>query len=124
MATLNQDSAAPTINDLFFDSDWFVLSRADEDTLTLTPGSGVTITNGYTGATGSIVVTYPTTRNDELGTAHTLNFRYAMAVAASTSAAYHVQVVPTSANVLTVKLFDLAGGATGATGVNILVTAY
>lgn len=57
--TIQQDSAVsdPT-TDLFFTNDWLLLERATSQAVTLTQGTGVTITNAHTGATGSLAITH------------------------------------------------------------------
>jgi hypothetical protein len=57
-------------------------------------------------ATGIFTLTYPTTVNDELGGAHTVNFRVGWGQARSATAGFDVQVIPTAANVLTVYVRD------------------
>lgn len=57
--TIQQDSAvADPDTDLFYTNDWLILERATTQTVTLTQGTGVTITNAYTGATGSIAISH------------------------------------------------------------------
>lgn len=50
------DVVDPTL-DLFYTNDWFILERNTTQTVTFSPGSGVTITNAHTGATGAVAIT-------------------------------------------------------------------
>lgn len=79
-------------------------------------------TPARTGA-GVYTLTFPTTVTDELGDSHTVNFRRAHGFAEG-STAYHVQVEVTSANVLTVRVFDAGGTPNDAAGVNLTVIGY
>lgn len=55
---------------------------------------------------GTFTMTYPASVNDELGVAHTVNFRMGLGQARSATAGYDIQVIPTSANVLTIYVRD------------------
>ncbi len=57
-------------------------------------------------ATGTFTLTYPAAVNDELAVEHTVNFRGGWANHRSASAAFFVNVIRTSANVLTFYVRD------------------
>ena len=77
-------------------------------------------TTARTGA-GVFTLTFPTSVNDELAVAHTLNL-VSVRGWAEGSTAYHVQA-SASANVITVRVFDMAGAANDAVGATIRVEA-
>ncbi len=84
-------------------------------------GSGVKPTPAHTG-TGVYTVTWAATQYDDLGEPHATNFRYAKAwVEASGGVLYHASAYVTAANVVTVRVFDDAGAASDAAGLNIVV---
>lgn len=72
-------------------------------------------------ATGVFTVTLPATVLDELSGAHTVNLTSAVGWSASETP-LHVQA-SASSNVLTVRVFDMAGAPTDATGSTIVVRA-
>lgn len=72
---------------------------------------------------GIFTLTYPATVDDELGDEHTVNFRDAWANHRLTSAALFLNVVRTSANVLTLYVRDAAGALTDSVGTNVAVFA-
>lgn len=73
--------------------------------------------------TGRYTSTWPTTIVDELGVTHTINLRRAHAWAEG-STAYHCQAEISSANVVMVRVTDMAGAAADAAGVTINIVAY
>jgi hypothetical protein len=73
--------------------------------------------------TGVYLLTYLTSVSDELGEQHTLNFRRAKGWAEG-SVAYHVQAEIASANVVRVRVFDMAGNPADAVGVTINVEVF
>lgn len=74
-------------------------------------------------ATGIYTLTLPTSVNDELGVAHTLNLTRAWGQAEG-STAYQVQCKVTSPNVITAWVFNAAGAAANdAAGVTLVVWA-
>lgn len=81
------------------------------------------------GGTGIYVVTWTATQNDELGVAHTLNFRTAQAwVEVSGTTRYFAHARVTAANVVEVRVF-IDGGAgadtlNDAAGLNIVVKVW
>lgn len=73
-------------------------------------------------STGRYRFTWPATVTDELGESRSVNFRRARGWAEGATA-YHVQCEVTSANVIDVRVFDMAGTPTDAAGVTITVEA-
>lgn len=70
---------------------------------------------------GVYTVTWPSSVTDELGESHTVNLRRGWAQVEGATA-YHAQV-SFSANVATVRVFDMAGAANDAVGATIVVFA-
>lgn len=71
---------------------------------------------------GVYVVTWPTTTTDAIGATHTTNIRRCLVNVEGTTAIF-ATATPTTANTVTVRLFDAAGAATdGAAGT--LITVY
>lgn len=70
--------------------------------------------------TGVYTITWPTDVDDELSESHALNLKAAWGQAEG-STAYHVQCSVTSANVVTVYVFDMAGTANNAAAATISV---
>lgn len=73
-------------------------------------------------STGTFTITYATTQTDELNESHTLNLR--AAIANAREATHLVYCAPTSANVVTVRVTDLAGVANDAAGVDFDVFIF
>lgn len=73
--------------------------------------------------TGVWTLTYPTSYVDELGNTRTVNLRRGKLFSVEGTTPYVVTVTPTSANVLTVRIFDMAGVANDAVGATIVVGA-
>ncbi len=82
-------------------------------------GTVTSPTPSRTGA-GIFTFTWPASVLDELGATHTLNLTSASGYAES-STAYHVQAVMTSANVVTVYVWDTSWVASDAVGATITV---
>ncbi len=72
---------------------------------------------------GLFTLTYPASVDDELAEAHTTNFRGAWGVSRGGATLYFIHVHPTSANVLTVRIFNAAGALNNAVGVDFDVYA-
>lgn len=72
---------------------------------------------------GVFDLTWPTTITDALGEEITVNFRRARGFAEG-STAYHVQCEVTAANVVRVRVFDMAGAANDAVGATITVEVF
>lgn len=70
-------------------------------------------------AVGVFTVTLPSSALDALGNTHTTNVRDAWVNHRGTGTPFLVNVVPTSANVLTIYCYSLAGGAAADPGVDI-----
>lgn len=74
-------------------------------------------------STGVFTVTWPTSVTDPLGVAHTLALRRGTLLEVAGATAYHVQVARTAANIVTVRVFDMAGVAADAAGLAVCVGA-
>lgn len=72
-------------------------------------------------ATGVYTLTFPSSVNDELIEAHVVNMQRAWGQAEGATA-YHVQC-SVSANVVTVRVFDMAGAANDAVGATLVAWA-
>lgn len=70
---------------------------------------------------GIFTLTYPETVTDELGVAHTLNFRDGWATHRLITGALFINVVPTSANVLTIYVRDVTGALVDSVGTDVSV---
>lgn len=74
--------------------------------------------------TGVFLITWPTTTNDDVGTAHTTAIRGVQRPNLESSTLYHAQAVVTSANTVTVYIFNSGGSANDAVGVTINVAVW
>jgi len=74
--------------------------------------------------TGTFLLTWPSSLNDELGVSHTLNFRAAAAFVENTTLNGFVLAKPTAANVITVYTFNTSFAANDLAGTTILVLAF
>ena len=72
-------------------------------------------------STGVYTITLPTSVNDELAASHSVNLQRAWGQVEG-STAYHVQCT-VSANVITARIFDMAGVANDAVGATIVFWA-
>lgn len=82
--------------------------------------SGTAPTMARSGS-GVFTATFPSSVNDALGDAHTLNLTRAKAWAEG-STAYHCQA-SAAANVVTIRVFDMAGATNDAVGVTLVFEA-
>lgn len=72
---------------------------------------------------GIFTLTFPTSVNDELAVAHTTNFRGAWGTSRGGATKYTIDVIPSSANVLTAYVRDAANALADAAGVGFDVFA-
>jgi hypothetical protein len=72
-------------------------------------------------STGIFVLTWPATVTNGIGDSHTVVFKRVKSQACEGTTAYHVQSAVTASNVLTIRVFDMAGTLTDAAGSTIHV---